>query len=285
MYTGGVKMGYEKRQICFDKELNIEAYWFYGIMQKFPNHFHEYYVIGFVEDGQRSLYCKNKNYIINPGDLVVLNPFDSHTCTQINNEALDWRCINIKKDIIRKVTGELYNKEYLPLFSKTVLSDTGILALLKELHTMIIFGTGNSETRKEKFYEIIKKLSDKYAEQSLEKEAGTAEEISHLCRYMKDNYRQKLSLDELSEVTGQNKFTLLRNFNKVCGLTPYQYLETIRIEKGRTYLEKGYTPAEAALNTGFSDQSHFTRFFKSFIGFTPKQYQKLFIENIEQEKK
>ena len=102
---------------------------------------------------------------------------------------------------------------------------------------------------------------------------------------MKNNYRQKLTLDELSKITGQNKFTLLRNFNKVHGLTPYQYLETIRIEKARTYLEEGYTPAEVALNTGFSDQSHFTRFFKSFIGFTPKQYQKLFKENIEQEKK
>ena len=43
-------MGYEKRQIYLDKELDIEAYWFYGIMQKFPNHFHEYYVIGFVEE-------------------------------------------------------------------------------------------------------------------------------------------------------------------------------------------------------------------------------------------
>lgn len=278
-------MGYEKRQIYLDKELDIEAYWFYGIMQKFPNHFHEYYVIGFVEEGQRRLLCKNKDYTINPQDLVILNPFDSHTCMQINNEALDWRCINIKKEVIQKVTEEIYGEKYLPSFSKTVLSDTEILILLKELHTMIVLGTGNSKTRKEKFYKIIKKLYDEYNGQILEEEIIPAEEIKYLCRYMKNNYRQKLTLDELSEITGQNKFTLLRNFNKVHGLTPYQYLETIRIEKARTYLEEGYTPAEVALNTGFSDQSHFTRFFKSFIGFTPKQYQKLFKENIEQEKK
>ena len=281
----GDKMGYEKRQIYLDKELDIEAYWFYGIMQKFPNHFHEYYVIGFVEEGQRRLLCKNKDYTINPQDLVILNPFDSHTCMQINNEALDWRCINIKKEVIQKATEEIYGEKYLPSFSKTVLSDIEILMLLKELHTMIVLGTGNSKTRKEKFYKIIKKLYDEYNGQILEEEVIPAEEIKYLCRYMKNNYRQKLTLDELSKITGQNKFTLLRNFNKVHGLTPYQYLETIRIEKARTYLEEGYTPAEVALNTGFSDQSHFTRFFKSFIGFTPKQYQKLFKENIEQEKK
>ena len=278
-------MGYEKRQIYLDKELDIEAYWFYGIMQKFPNHFHEYYVIGFVEEGQRRLLCKNKDYTINPQDLVILNPFDSHTCMQINNEALDWRCINIKKEVIQKATEEIYGEKYLPSFSKTVLSDTEILMLLKELHTMIVLDTGNNKTRKEKFYKIIKKLYDEYNGQILEEEVIPAEEIKYLCRYMKNNYRQKLTLDELSKITGQNKFTLLRNFNKVHGLTPYQYLETIRIEKARTYLEEGYTPAEVALNTGFSDQSHFTRFFKSFIGFTPRQYQKLFKENIEQEKK
>ena len=278
-------MGYEKRQIYLDKELDIEAYWFYGIMQKFPNHFHEYYVIGFVEEGQRRLLCKNKDYTINPQDLVILNPFDSHTCMQINNEALDWRCINIKKEVIQKATEEIYGEKYLPSFSKTVLSDIEILMLLKELHTMIVLGTGNSKTRKEKFYKIIKKLYDEYNGQILEEEVIPAEEIKYLCRYMKNNYRQKLTLDELSKITGQNKFTLLRNFNKVHGLTPYQYLETIRIEKARTYLEAGHTPPDVALNTGFSDQSHFTRFFKSFIGFTPKQYQKLFKENIEQEKK
>lgn len=149
-------MGYEKRQIYLDKELDIEAYWFYGIMQKFPNHFHEYYVIGFVEEGQRRLLCKNKDYTINPQDLVILNPFDSHTCMQINNEALDWRCINIKKEVIQKATEEIYGEKYLPSFSKTVLSDIEILMLLKELHTMIVLGTGNSKTRKEKFYKIIK---------------------------------------------------------------------------------------------------------------------------------
>ncbi len=33
-------------------------------MQKFPNHFHDYYVIGFIEKGKRHLSCKNKEYSI-----------------------------------------------------------------------------------------------------------------------------------------------------------------------------------------------------------------------------
>lgn len=53
------------KTVCYDEELGIEAYWFEGIIQPFPNHFHDYYVIGFIESGSRCLSCKNKEYAIN----------------------------------------------------------------------------------------------------------------------------------------------------------------------------------------------------------------------------
>ena len=41
------------KTVVYDKQLQIEAYCFEGIRQSFPNHFHKYYVIGFIESGQR----------------------------------------------------------------------------------------------------------------------------------------------------------------------------------------------------------------------------------------
>lgn len=69
---------------------------------------------------------------------------------------------------------------------------------------------------------------------------------------------------------------MLRLFAKEKGITPYGYLEMVRINRAKALLESGESPAEAALKTGFSDQSHFTNFFKKFIGLTPKQYGKIF---------
>lgn len=43
-------------------------------MQKFPNHFHEHYVIGLIERGNRHLLCKNKSYDLQSGDLMLMNP-------------------------------------------------------------------------------------------------------------------------------------------------------------------------------------------------------------------
>ena len=42
-------------------------------------------------------------------------------------------------------------------------------------------------------------------------------------------------------------------------------------------------PMEAALLTGFSDQSHFTNYFSRFIGLTPGSYREIFIKNNEGE--
>ena len=72
----------ETRTVVYDGELRIEAYRFEGIVQPFPNHFHEHYVIGFVESGERCLSCRNREYIIGPGDILLFNPGDSHACVQ-----------------------------------------------------------------------------------------------------------------------------------------------------------------------------------------------------------
>lgn len=88
----------EIRTAVYDEELQIEAYRFEGIVQLFPSHFHKYYVVGFVEKGERSLSCRNQEYTIGRGDIVLFNPSDSHACSQTDNGTLDYRDIFLKKE-------------------------------------------------------------------------------------------------------------------------------------------------------------------------------------------
>ena len=85
-----------------------------------------------------------------------------------------------------------------------------------------------------------------------------------------------MTLEELAAVAFMNKYSLLRLFTKTEGITPYRYLETIRIGKAKELLAQDLEPAEVALMTGFSDQSHFSKFFKEVIGLTPGQYRNIF---------
>ena len=108
----------ETRTVIYDDELRIEAYRFEGIVQPFPNHFHEYYVIGFVEDGERSLSCKNQEYTIHRGDIVLFNPGDNHACVQTDDGTLDYRGFNITKEIMLDLTEEVTGKRSLPGFRR-----------------------------------------------------------------------------------------------------------------------------------------------------------------------
>ena len=65
-------------------------------------------------------------------------------------------------------------------------------------------------------------------------------------------------LDQICHLEGLSKSTLLRAFTKSKGVTPYSYLQNIRIGEAKKLLEQGLPPVEAAVQTGFSDQSHFT---------------------------
>ena len=58
----------------------------------------------------------------------------------------------------------------------------------------------------------------------------------------------------------------------------HRYLQTVRIGKAKELLEQGVTSVDAAIQTGFSDQSHFSNFFHMFIGLSPAAYRRIFKE-------
>lgn len=271
-------MKQEERTIRFDHDLQIEAYRFHGIMQKFPNHFHEYYVIGFIESGQRKLTCKNKNYVINSGDLIFFNPFDNHACEQVDHKSLDYRCLNIKPDIMRKVAKEITGKDDLPYFNTPVAYHSEHAHLLHHLHQMVMDEITELE-KEETFYFLMEQLIEEYCEVAKDIELGKIEQkVAKVCEYLEKNYTENISLEELVEICNMNKYTLLRSFARIRGITPYRYLQTVRINEAKKLLEQGIKPLEVAMQTGFVDQSHFSKFFMEFIGLTPGQYRNIYIE-------
>ncbi|WP_088226008.1 AraC family transcriptional regulator [Desulfosporosinus sp. FKB] len=269
----------EIRNICYDTNLNIEAYQFKGIMQKFPNHFHDYYVLGFIESGKRYLTCNNQNYILNAGNITIFNPQDTHTCIQVDGKALDYRCINIEPNIMRRTVEEITGNGSLPHFKQTVLYHNEIAASLRELNLMI-FGEENDFIKEELFLFLLEQLIEDYSDtipKSFSQESTS--EIKTACAYLESNYSKPITLDKLSELTGLSKYHLLRSFTRQKGISPYSYLVTIRINNAKKLLEQGMSPLDVAFQTGFSDQSHFSNFFKKLIGLTPKQYLKIFQNN------
>ena len=93
---------------------------------------------------------------------------------------------------------------------------------------------------------------------------------------MEQHFAEPICLEQICRCAGLSKSTLLRAFTKSKGVTPYSYLENIRIGRAKKLLEQGVPPIEAALQTGFSDQSHFTNYFNRFIGLAPGVYREIY---------
>lgn len=266
----------EQRHIYYDQELELEAYNLTGIVQKFPNHFHEFYVIGFVEGGKRHLWCKGREYDLTAGDLILFNPRDNHYCAPINGELLDYRAVNIQPAVLQRAAREITGDDYVPHFTQNVVYQSDITHSLGELYDAILRKAPKMEKEEALFF-LLEQVLREYAAPFAEEDAARPNpQIQTLCRYMEEHFSENITLDELLSMTSFGKSYLLRSFTKQVGVSPYRYLQTVRLEKAKRFLEQGTAPVEAAAMAGFADQSHFTNAFKSFIGLTPKQYQRIF---------
>ena len=269
----------EQRHVYYDRDLDIEAYNLSGIVQKFPNHFHEYYVIGFIEGGKRHLWCKGKEYDTSAGDLILFNPRDNHYCAPVNGELLDYRAVNIKPEVMSRAVKEITGEAYMPYFTENVVYKSDIAQSVQDLYRAVLNDAPLLEKEENLFFLLDQILREYASDFESADVLRPNRQIQSLCQYMEEHFAENVTLDELLSMTDFGKSYLLRSFTRQTGVSPYRYLQTIRLDKAKRFLEEGIAPIDAAGMAGFSDQSHFTNFFKEFIGVTPKQYQKIFTED------
>ena len=177
-------------------------------------------------------------------------------------------------DLAEEITG----KRALPGFSPAVLRDEDVSCYLRPLHDLVM--NGSLEFGKEESLLFMLSLLMQRCGQPFEDcIPESREEIERACAFMAEHAAERISLDQICREAGLSKSTLLRAFAKSKGVTPYCYLESLRIGRAKKLLEQGASPMEAALQTGFSDQSHFTNYFTRFIGLTPGAYRDIFLKN------
>jgi AraC-like DNA-binding protein len=85
-------------------------------------------------------------------------------------------------------------------------------------------------------------------------------------------FASRLDLGTIAGAAGLNKFSLVRQFRDVLGTSPHAYVVMLRVNRARELLAEGAAPADVALEVGFSDQAHMTRWFLRTCGVTPAVY-------------
>ena len=89
--------------------------------------------------------------------------------------------------------------------------------------------------------------------------------------------RRPPDLDEtvarLAQLSGMSREGFSRHFKRAHGLCPQAFQIMARLNSARELLREGKSPAIAASEAGFADQSHMGRYFRRFFGVTPGRYR------------
>lgn len=94
--------------------------------------------------------------------------------------------------------------------------------------------------------------------------------VDHIQR----NFASNISVDSLACLAKMSLSTFKRAFSKNFEMSPSEYIQITRLNAARRLLETtDKLIADIAAETGFFDQSHFTRTFKKERGMTPGEYR------------
>ena len=174
---------------------------FKALCSRFPTISTNIYVIGFVEGGERYLSCRNQEYTIGKGNVILFNPGDSHACVQTDDGTLDYRGFNITKEVMLDLAEEVTGERELPGFLQTVICDEEITCYLRPLHELVM--NGSLEFGKEEnLLLMLALLIQRYGQPFEECIPECREEIERACVFMEKHFTERIYLGQICRYAG-----------------------------------------------------------------------------------
>jgi len=102
----------------------------------------------------------------------------------------------------------------------------------------------------------------------------TPRALHRIREYIEAHLTDNIELETLAVMAGLSKWHFARAFKQSMGSPPHFYLIQRRLQRAQELLaESDLSLAQIALQSGFSDQSHFSRRFRMFFGVTPRSFR------------
>lgn len=101
--------------------------------------------------------------------------------------------------------------------------------------------------------------------------------IARCQAWIAEHYREPAPVTAMVRLSGLAERSFNRRFQQATGMSPLEYVHTLRMEEAKQMLESGDTPVEAIANeVGYEDAGFFSRLFRRRVTLTPMQYRKRF---------
>lgn len=268
---------------CVDDELfrheseNVRALLYKDYSIKL--HTHSFYEINIVLGGHGTHIIEKGEFSTSYGDVFVIPPKCAHG--YINTENLDVFHLLIKSDLIDKSTDkdlvdgfelfmtiepflrQTFNES---LFLK--LSHQQLMDVQNELFSLLdgnnLDYKGSDAIRNHTALKIVYWFSHLLTLQMEQQQDNKTfpdkqDAIIMAIKYIHENYKEKIQLKDLCDLTFMSRSTFIRSFNTVCGCNPMRYLQTYRAKVALDMLKINKNKTYVAHECGFYDLSHMNK--------------------------
>ncbi|WP_277996166.1 MULTISPECIES: AraC family transcriptional regulator [unclassified Rhizobium] len=239
----------------------------------YGRHMHDQFGIGLINRGAQISLSGRGMVEAETGDIITVNPGEVHDGAPIGDGGRSWQMLYLEPHTVsaffqdmtegRMGAFELPNpvirdrcsaERYRSLFAAMTACSGAAQDLQVEEHLFLMF---------EQLLETKKTVA---AARSVPKAIAAA------IAKIDDEPDMPLSLDDLARLCGISRFQVLRGFARATGLTPHAYMIQRRLQMTKRMIARGDDLAEAAVSSGFADQSHMTRLFVRTYGMSPGDY-------------
>ena len=207
-------------------------------------------------------FDNGKKFFVGRGDLVYLPKGSSYVVEVVRSG--DVYAINF----------DLFETTNFSPFVMKVKNLSAFLENFKQAENAWRIKTNGFEMKcKTELYEII---LDMIKERSCGYLSPKAEElIEPAVEYIHSKYTgDTISIAKLAHMCGVSETYFRKIFSGAKGCSPVDYINDLKLSRAKELLISGmYTVSEVAEQSGFHDESYFSRFFKKQTGVSPSEYR------------
>lgn len=237
---------------------------------RFGRHTHDQFGLGLIERGAQKSASGRGTVEAVAGDLITVNPGEVHDGAPLTDGGRRWHMLYLDPAVVQALAHDIAEGEH-PLHAEFTLPALRDARLARHFSTLFhrLTTPSNSELgAEEALLQMLAPLMQRRAPGA----AALTPGLQAARARIDDDPAAAHTLAALAHEAGLSRYALVRSFARATGLTPHAYLVQRRLHCARRLIAQGLPLGEAALASGFADQSHLTRLFVRSYGLTPGTY-------------
>lgn len=269
----------------------IEHHFFKENGAIFPPHWHEQFMLMYIEKGALLLQCGKLQILVARDSIAVVNPNEIHSGENPGSE-LEYYSLKIDLLLLLGNQPDLRQTMYTELLLKNRLRFENKIANDESLRGWMRNIIQEFQEKKEGYelalrglaYQILTALLRGYTQtvsdpSELDMQYRRLQKIKPAITYMESHLADKITLEHLSEAAHLSPIHFSRVFKAVAGFSPLEFLGRMRLQKAAQLLvNTDKTILEIAMETGFNDGNYFSRCFKKCRNETPREFRAKYVK-------